>query len=72
MSEWVGYYPASLFGNGAMAKSASSLVFGGEVYSCLPDARKTTTQMGSGRKGERGSDGYSAWQRNIEAITWDS
>lgn len=25
--------------------------------------------MGSGRKGEHGSDGYSAWQRNIQAIT---
>jgi len=25
--------------------------------------------MGSGRKGEHGSYGYSAWQRNIGAIT---
>ena len=68
-NEWVGYYPASLFGTGAMASSASWLSFGGEVFSGLPDPTTTTSQMGSGRKGEHGSDGYSAWQRNIGAIT---
>jgi hypothetical protein len=68
-NEWVGYYPASLFGTGAMASSASWLSFGGEVFSGLPDPTRTTSQMGSGRKGEHGSDAYSAWQRNIQAIT---
>jgi hypothetical protein len=68
-NEWVGYYPTSLFGTGAMARSASRLDFGGEVYSGLSDPTTTTTQMGSGRKGEHGSNGYSAWQRNILAIT---
>jgi hypothetical protein len=68
-SIWVGYYPTSLFGTGAMARNASQMDFGGEVYSDLSDPATTTTQMGSGRKGEHGSDGYSAWQRNIQAIT---
>jgi hypothetical protein len=68
-NEWVGYYPASLFGSGGMASNASWLAFGGEVYSGLPDPTRTDSQMGSGRKGEHGSNGYSAWQRNIEAIT---
>jgi hypothetical protein len=66
---WVGYYPISLFGAGPMARSASWMAFGGEVFSGLSDPTMTTCQMGSGRKGEHGSDGYSAWQRNIQAIT---
>jgi hypothetical protein len=68
-NEWVGYYPASLFGTGGMASNASWLAFGGEVYSNLSDPTRTSSQMGSGRKGEHGSDGYSAWQRNIQSIT---
>lgn len=67
--EWVGYYPASLFGTGAMASNASWLAFGGEVYTDLSVPAATTSQMGSGRRGERGSNGYSAWQRNIQAVT---
>jgi hypothetical protein len=68
-SEWLGYYPASLYGRGGMASNATWLAFGGEVYSGLPDPTQTNSQMGSGRKGESGSNGYSAWQRNILAIT---
>jgi Neprosin len=67
-SEWLGYYPASLYGSGGMASDATWLAFGGEVYSGLPDPAQTNSQMGSGRKGESGSNGYSAWQRNILAI----
>ena len=68
-SEWLGYYPASVYGSGGMGSNATWLAFGGEVYSALPDPTQTNSQMGSGRKGEAGSNGYSAWQRNIQAIT---
>lgn len=68
-NEWLGYYPASLYGSGGMASNATWLAFGGEVYSGLSDPTQTNSQMGSGRKGESGSNGYSAWQRNIQAIT---
>jgi hypothetical protein len=66
---WVGYYPASLFGSGVMSRQASRLDFGGEVYSGLPNPALSTSQMGSGRKGEHGSNGYSGWHRNILART---
>jgi hypothetical protein len=65
-NQWVGYYPASLFGGlrtGGLENRSEKVTWYGEVVD-LPDGVPTTTDMGSGRFPGEGF-GYSAYQRNL-------
>ncbi len=65
-NEWVGYYPASLFGGlrvGGLETRGESVMWYGEVVD-LPDGVVTSTDMGSGRFSDQGF-GYSAYMRNL-------
>lgn len=60
--EWVGYYPAQNFADGAMANGAAFIDFGGEATGFLP-----TSEMGSGFFASTGK-GQAAYQSHIEYI----
>jgi hypothetical protein len=59
--EAVGYYPGSVYKGGALARSATSIDFGGEV---APKADGTWPAMGSGHFASAGS-GQAAYQSTI-------
>ena len=59
-SEWFGYYPASLYGDGPLAKFSTEMQFGGEIDDYSPN----WGPMGSGEFANRGF-GYAAFQRFI-------
>ncbi|XP_037419456.1 uncharacterized protein LOC119284436 [Triticum dicoccoides] len=59
----VGYWPSSIFSY--LANSASSVLWGGEVFS--PEAGQTSTQMGSGHFPEEGL-GKASHIKNIQVI----
>jgi len=62
-SNAIGYYPTTLFGNGAMATAADTIEFGGETVSGTPPAGEWGP-MGSGAYGSTGWQ-QSAFQRYI-------
>jgi hypothetical protein len=69
--QWIGYYPSWLFFGAPGASLFSTLGavaewvgFWGEVYSALSDPNQSTTQMGSGRKGEAGWT-HACFQKNL-------
>jgi hypothetical protein len=62
-SNVVGYWPSSIFSY--LADSASSIMWGGEVYS--PNPVQTSTQMGSGHFPEEGF-GKASYIRNIQVV----
>jgi hypothetical protein len=59
----LGYWPSSIFTN--LANSASSIQWGGEVYS--PNPGQTSTHMGSGHFPEEGF-GKASYIRNIQVV----
>ncbi|CAM0947903.1 unnamed protein product [Alopecurus aequalis] len=59
----LGYWPSSIFST--LADSASSIMWGGEVYS--PDAGQTSTHMGSGHFPEEGL-GKASYIRSIQVV----
>lgn len=61
---WLGYYPASLFGAGALSQTGQWVGFWGEVESVLSDPALTTDQMGSGEFAEKGWP-YAAFANNL-------
>jgi Neprosin len=69
--QWIGYYPSWLF-FGAPGESlfttlgavAEWVGFWGEVYSALSNPNQSTTQMGSGDKGEAGWT-HACFQKNL-------
>jgi hypothetical protein len=66
-NEWVGYYPASLFGNfrvGGLEQGADRVTWYGEVVDLPDDGMPTNTDMGSGRFPDQGFR-YSAYMRNL-------
>ncbi|MEU3653525.1 neprosin family prolyl endopeptidase [Streptomyces sp. NPDC032161] len=58
--DWIGYYPATLFGSGMLANKAASAGFGGEVGG----AGTAFPSMGSGEKPPAGY-GHAAYQHDI-------
>jgi hypothetical protein len=65
-NEWVGYFPASLFGSprvGGLEIQGEHVHWYGEVVD-LPDGVVTTTDMGSGRFPHEGF-GYAAFMRKL-------
>ncbi len=66
-SEWVGYYPRSLFDAARLADAANQVSFGGEVYQPALATSHTTTDMGSGRFPSEGF-GAAAYQRSLRLI----
>ncbi|WVZ51527.1 hypothetical protein U9M48_002666 [Paspalum notatum var. saurae] len=62
-NEDIGYWPSSIFTN--LASSASSVTWGGEVFSS--DAGQTSTQMGSGHLPNEGF-GKASYIRNIQVV----
>jgi hypothetical protein len=59
-SHAIGYYPTSIYNNGAMASKASSIDYGGEVAS----STTSSPPMGSGRFASEGWQ-KAAYQRDI-------
>ncbi|KAM3747440.1 hypothetical protein ACB098_05G035000 [Castanea mollissima] len=59
----LGYWPGSIFNY--LARSASKISWGGEVYNSEPNGSHTRTQMGSGHYGTEGG-GKASFFRNIE------
>ncbi|RCV38373.1 hypothetical protein SETIT_8G136900v2 [Setaria italica] len=59
----LGYWPSSIFSY--LSDSASSVEWGGEVYS--PDAGQTSTEMGSGHFPEEGF-GKASYIKNIQVV----
>jgi hypothetical protein len=47
-SEWMGYYPASLFSNPGLRDQADRILFFGEIVDSASHAAATQTQMGTG------------------------
>jgi hypothetical protein len=56
---WLGYYPKSLFGSGALSSKATKIAFGGETA-----GDPTSLEMGSGEHASQGLN-RAAYQRNI-------
>ncbi len=61
---WFGYYPASLFGAGALSQTGQWVGFWGEVYTELSNPALTTDQMGSGEFAQTGWD-YTGFENNL-------
>jgi hypothetical protein len=64
MGNWVGYYPASLFGSGEMATHSSLIEFGGEIVGGNGTSYNYYPPMGSGYYGTSGWT-WAAYQRQI-------
>jgi hypothetical protein len=62
----VGYYPAALYGGGALSQAAQSVDFGGEV--CGQPGGNQTGQMGSGQDSAAGWQA-AAFQKEIAYLT---
>ncbi|CAN6373654.1 unnamed protein product, partial [Urochloa humidicola] len=62
-SDVLGYWPSSIFSY--LSDSASTIQWGGEVYS--PDAGQTSTQMGSGHFPEEGFS-KASYIKNIQVV----
>lgn len=65
---WVGYYPRSLFNNGAIANYAGKIAVGGEIVDNRNLNLHTSTDMGSGRFASTGWQSAS-YERLIQYIT---
>ena len=65
---WIGYYPATLFGAGGLGVNVQWAASGGEVFSSLSNPEQTQDQMGSGFVAA-GGFGKSAYVRNLRLQT---
>jgi hypothetical protein len=61
---WLGYYPASLFGAGALSQTGQWVGFWGEVYTELANPALTKDQMGSGEFAQTGWN-YTGFENNL-------
>jgi hypothetical protein len=61
--EWIGFYPASLYGKG-LGENVDTSIVGGEVASGLKDPDSTLDQMGSGAQASAGF-GKAAYIRGL-------
>jgi hypothetical protein len=63
-SQWIGYYPASLFNTSGLRSRASKVAFYGEIVDSADHASSTRTDMGSGYWPEYGWT-WAAYMRNL-------
>ncbi|KAK9063463.1 hypothetical protein SSX86_017333 [Deinandra increscens subsp. villosa] len=68
-SEVIGYWPATLFTD--LQDYATTVEYGGEVYSPRSAGRHTSTEMGSGHFEDEGF-GRAAYVRNLEVVDEDN